>query len=446
MNTNSRKYSYKHIWTVTLPVLIGLVMEQMLGMTDTMFLGRVGEVELGAAAIAGIYYLVIYMIGFGFSIGAQIIIGRRNGEGNYGQIGRIFWHGVYFLMALALIMVLLSEWLSPKILGLMVSSPAVLTAALSYVKWRVLSLFFAFGTAMFQAFYIGTTQTKVLTFSSLTMVISNFGFNWVLIFGHFGIPALGIEGAAIGSTLSEIVSVIFLTIYTLCQKDRHKYGMNIRADFDWKELIGMMSISGWTMIQNFLSVFTWLIFFTLAEHLGEKQLAISNIIRNISGVVWMIVMAFATTGSTMTSNIIGEGHPESVIPLLKRIMKFCYMIVLSCVAMFCIFPTIFIRLFTNIPDLIAGTVPAMLVMCISYLLSPAASILFQAVAGTGNTKKAFILEVIALTIYMGYCILIMSVLRADIAICWSADTVYALATVLLCGTYIRSRKWMGKTV
>ena len=68
------KYSYKQIWTISYPILISLIMEQMIGMTDTAFLGCVGEIELGASAIAGVYYLAIFMMAFGFSIGAQILI------------------------------------------------------------------------------------------------------------------------------------------------------------------------------------------------------------------------------------------------------------------------------------------------------------------------------------------------------------------------------------
>ena len=74
------KYTYKEIWIIAYPILISLIMEQLIGMTDTAFLGRVGEVELGASAIAGVYYLAIFMMAFGFSIGAQILIARRNGE------------------------------------------------------------------------------------------------------------------------------------------------------------------------------------------------------------------------------------------------------------------------------------------------------------------------------------------------------------------------------
>ena len=82
-------------------------MEHMIGLTDTAYLGRVGEVELGASALAGVYYLVIYMLGFGFSVGAQVLMARRNGEGEYKRIGEVFTQGGLFLFLLAAVAFLL---------------------------------------------------------------------------------------------------------------------------------------------------------------------------------------------------------------------------------------------------------------------------------------------------------------------------------------------------
>ena len=75
------RFTNRQILKITFPVLLSLMMEQLIGLTDTIYLGHVGEVELGASAIAGIFYLTIFMVGFGFSIGAQVLIARRNGEG-----------------------------------------------------------------------------------------------------------------------------------------------------------------------------------------------------------------------------------------------------------------------------------------------------------------------------------------------------------------------------
>ena len=98
------KYTYKQIWLIAYPILISLLMEQMIGMTDTAFLGRVGEVELGASAIAGVFYMVIFMVAFGFSIGAQILIARRNGEQQYKEIGDLFYQGIYFQVPAVLLL------------------------------------------------------------------------------------------------------------------------------------------------------------------------------------------------------------------------------------------------------------------------------------------------------------------------------------------------------
>ena len=78
-------------------------MEHLIGLTDTAFLGRVGEIQLGASALGGVYYISIFMLGFGFGIGAQIIMARRNGEKRYSDIGVILSQGILFLLFLVLL-------------------------------------------------------------------------------------------------------------------------------------------------------------------------------------------------------------------------------------------------------------------------------------------------------------------------------------------------------
>ena len=439
-------YSYRNIWKVAYPILISLVMEQLIGMTDTAFLGRVGEVELGASAIAIVYYMVLFMAGFGFSIGAQIIIGRRNGEGNFRDTGKVFWNGLYFLLGIGTLLIIASELLSPLLMRFMVSSEAVYDAALDYVRWRLPGMMFAFCTVMYRAFYVGTTQTKTLTANSVVMVLSNIIFNWILIFGHCGFPALGITGAAIGSSLAELVSLIFFVLYTRIKCDRVKYALERPASFDWKEIRSMLPICSWTMIQHIVSIFTWLIFFLYIEHLGERPLAISNIVRGVSGLLWMILAAFSSTCSTLVSNIIGAGREDKVMSLIKRILKLSYAIVLGCALLFCLFPKAVIGIYTDIPDLIPATIPSMIVMCSSYIFTVGAMVFFQAVSGTGSTKAAFRLELTALVIYAIYCTITAGILKLDVAICWSAEHVYALALLIICYAYLRSNRWKNRKI
>jgi len=439
-------YSYRNIWKVAYPILISLVMEQMIGLTDTAFLGRVGEVELGASAIAIVYYMVLFMIGFGFSIGAQIIIGRRNGEGRYKETGKVFWTGLYFVLGLSGIIILLSELFTPWMMSFMVSSDAIYSAALSYVRWRLPGMVFAFITAMFRAFYVGTTQTKTLTLNSVVMVLSNVVFNYILIFGKLGIPAMGITGAAIGSSLAELVSLIFFTVYTRTCCDRSRYGLDKAARPDTGELKAMMPVCSWTMIQHTISISTWLIFFLYIEHLGERALAISNITRGVSGLIWVVLQAFSSTCSTLVSNMIGEGHQEKVMSLIKRILKLSYGIVSVMIIIFCLFPETIARIYTDIPDLVTASVPALVIMCSSYFLNVGGQVYFMAVSGTGSTKTAFKLELAALAVYMIYCTVIIGILKLDVAICWTAEHVYAGMLLICSWFYMRSGRWKNRSI
>ena len=446
MEKTARKYTNKDIWTVTYPILISLIMEQLIGMTDTAFMGRVGEVELGASALAGVYYMIIFMIGFGFSIGAQIIIGRRNGEGNYRQIGAIFYQGILFLFALAAVMFAFSQLFSPLILKGIIQSDEVFNATISYINWRVYGFFFSFIAIMFRAFFVGTTQTKTLTLNSIVMVLSNVVFNYILVFGKFGMPALGIAGAAIGSSLSELVSLVFFIVYTCRKIDVRKYGLNRFSGFRMATLKQIFNISIWTMIQNCLSMSTWFLFFIAVEHLGERPLAITNIIRNVSSIPFMITMAFASTGSTLISNLIGAGNIACVKGTILQIIRMAALIVLPVILLFSIFPEVILHVYTDSATLVEASIPALWVLCSSYLFTLPGFIYFQAVSGTGNTRAALLLESTALTIYAAYIVYTIFHLHWDVAWCWTAEHVYSLLILTLSCLYIYKGKWQDKRI
>ena len=106
-------FTSKQIWLINYPVMMSVLVEQLINITDAIFLGHVGETELGASAIAGMYYLALYILGFGFSLGLQVMIARRNGEQRPGEAGKVFLLGLFFLSALALTLCGLSKIFSP---------------------------------------------------------------------------------------------------------------------------------------------------------------------------------------------------------------------------------------------------------------------------------------------------------------------------------------------
>lgn len=438
--------SNRHIWQVVYPVLISLLMENLIGMTDTAFMGRVGEVELGAAALGGVFYLVFFMVAFGFSLGAQILIGRRNGEGKFRDIGALFQQGIFFLLGVAALMFLFSKLFSGTILRQVIDSPEVCRATEQYIHWRVYGFFFAFVSLMFRAFYVGITRTKILTLNSLVMVLSNVALNYVLVFGKLGCPALGIAGAAMGSSIAEAISALFFVLYTYLKVDWTRYRLFHFVGFSRSLLGHMLGVSVWTMLQSFTSVAVWFVFFVVIEHLGERSLAVSNIVRNVSALAFLVLQSFASTASSLVSNLMGAGRSDQVLYTSRRIIGLCYGIILPLMAFMLLFPSVLLRLYTDDPELLAASVASMRVMASSYLIATPAMILFNTVSGTGNTRSAMWMEFAALVIYVIFVGYVAVVRRADVAICWTSEHVYAICVLVFSYLYLKKAPWQSKKI
>ena len=429
---------------MTYPILISLLMEHLIGLTDTAYLGRVGEIELGASALAGVYYLAIFMLGFGFSIGVQIIIARRNGERRYSDIGGVFFQGAMFLMLLAGCVFVVSKLYSPVFLRMIIQSDLVYDATISYMNWRIYGFFFSFIAVLFRAFYVGITRTRILTINSVVMVLTNIVLNYVLIFGKFGFPQLGIAGAAIASSIAEAVSALFYIVYTWIKIDHRKYGFSFDIKFQPRMLGRILTTSIWTMLQTFLSMSTWFLFFVSVEHLGERSLAVTNIVRSVSSLLFIVISAFSSTAGSLASNLMGASEQNSIPHLGMRITRMCFFCCLPLIVLIALFPSQVLRIYTDNANLIIDAVPSLWVMLSSYLFFVPAMVWFTIVSGTGNTRQAFMLDFSALSIYVVYVLYVAFWLKADVAVCWTSDHIYAIFMLLFSSLYLKKSGWRKK--
>ena len=439
-------YTNKQIWSVSYPILLSLLAQNVINVTDTAFLGHVSEVALGASAMGGLFYICIFTIAFGFSTGSQIVIARRNGEGRYSDVGPVMIQGIMFLLLIAILMFGFTKAFGGNIMRLLVSSESIYEGTMEFLDWRIYGFFFSFVNVMFRALYIGITRTKVLTINAVVMALTNVILDYALIFGKFGFPALGIAGAAIGSSLAELVSLIFFILYTRYRIDCRKFGLDRIPKFRPEILKRMLNISFWTMIQNVFSLSTWFLFFLYVEHLGERSLAITNIVRSISGILFMVMMAFASTCGSLVSNLIGAGDKDCVAGTIRQHIRIAYLFTLPLALFFALFPKLILGIYTDIPDLQDAAVHSLWVMCSAYLFLVPANVYFQAVSGTGNTRTALVMELITLVFYVAYITYIILYLKLDVALCWTSEMVYSIFILLLCWWYIKGGRWQEKRI
>jgi putative MATE family efflux protein len=437
---------YLEIWKIAYPIILGSLAQNILNVTDTAFLGRVGEVELGASAIGGIFYLVVVMLAWGFGIGTQIIIARRNGEKRYHDIGRTMEHALYFLLPMSILVFFLMRLFSGEVLQHIMQSDAVLDSTVGFLKYRSFGIFFASISIAFRAFYIGIMRTQIITWSTVVLAAVNIFLDYALIFGKFGFPAMGIEGAALASVIAEGVAVIFLVTFTLIRVPGRKYSLFHFRRFDIELYTRMIRLSWPVMAQNFISLAAWLTFFLFVEKLGERALAVSNIMRSFYVVLMIPMWGFSSATSTLVSNLIGQGRKEEVISLAIKILRVCVLGVLVIVTIGSFFPEQVLAIYTDDSSLIRDSRDVLYIINASAVMLAVGFILFNAVSGTGKTQVSFIIEVITIVLYLAATYFMAEIYRAPVEIVWTVEFLYGLLLALFSWLYLRYGSWRQAAV
>jgi MATE family multidrug resistance protein len=446
MEKNTEMLSAKNIFNITYPVVLTLMVQNIINVTDTAFLGRVGEVALGASAIGGVYFLAIYMLGFGFSQGAQIIIGRRNGEKNYIQIGSVFINGMVFIVALAFLFFILSAFFNETIMRYLVSSPEIFEASLEYLDWRMWGFFFAFINVMFRGLFVGVTNTSVLTTSAILTAVTNVFLDYVLIFGVWGFPEMGIAGAALASVIAEGVTTVYLFYYSFVHDDFKKYELYKLKKLNFKLIRQILELSVFIMFQYFISVSTWFMFFVFIERMGERPLAATNIGRSLYVLLMIPGSALSTTVNTLVSNMIGAGKKHEVVPFITKMVGVVVVLVIPLMILTFIFPEAFARIYTNDAGLIAASVPVMKVVSVAMIFCAIGNVVFNAVSGTGNTRTAFLIEFVTLFFYLSYVYYTAIINPQPVAIVWMSEFVYWTIIGGIGYLYLLKGNWQKKEI
>lgn len=439
-------YTNKEIWRVTYPIFLGLLAQNVINVTDTAFLGRVGEVALGAAAMGGLLYICVYTIAFGFSVGSQILIARRNGEGNYRAVGPIMWQGTAFSFGMAVCLLILMYFSAAPLIRLLITSDSIYGATYEFFTWRIWGFLFAFVNVMFRGLYIGITRTKVLTMNAVVMALVNVLLDYALVFGELGLPEMGVRGAALASVIAEASSLLFFLLYTYYKVDLKKYGLNRFGQFDLSMVLRILRISCFTMVQYFLAMAIWFVFFMALERLGQRQLAVANIVRSVYVVLLIPVQALSTTANTLVSNLIGAGGSSGVVTLLHKISRMSFLIMVVCVGLCVAFPGSILSVYTNEEALLVESVSALYVVCGAMLIASLANVYFNGISGTGNTQAALVLEVFVQVFYALYIIVVGMVIQAPVDVCFTTEVIYY---VLMLGSsliYLKKAKWQNKKI
>ncbi|HQQ84099.1 MAG TPA: MATE family efflux transporter [Cyclobacteriaceae bacterium] len=437
--------STRQILGIAMPISLALLVPQINFITNNVFLSGLGEQALACAGITGVYYLIFAVIGNGLNNGLQALIARRAGQNLPREIGQLFFHGVWVALVIAGLGIALSYTVAPLILRATIHSPELAEMSIQFLYIRVWGLPFLYLYVMRNALLVGTNQTRFLVWGTLAEAVTNIILDYSLIYGHFGLPAMGFNGAAIASIIAEAAGL--LVIYAVIHwKGMHKqfaFFDEMRVNVATFRLILVQSSP--LIAQFAISIITWEYFYILIEHHGERALAISNTMRNIFGVAGIFSWSFAATTNTMVSNIIGQGRQEEVLPLIRRIVG----ISLGCSAVITLllnaFPAAFLSFYGQGPDFVEEAVPVVRVVSTALLMMSFSAVWLNAVTGTGNTMVNLAIELVTIILYSIYVYVVLEYLKMPITWGWASEWVYWISMFIMAFLYMRSGKWKNRS-
>ena len=436
----------RQILKIALPISLAMLVPQINFVTNNIFLGRLGETELGTAGITGVFYLIFALAGNGLNSGLQGLLSRRAGENRPGEIGKLFAQGLWISMFFAAAGILLTYLFAPYFLSYSLHSETVHSQAIEFLKIRVWGVPFLYLFQMCNALLVGTNSSRYMKYGFWTQAILNIVLDYALIFGHLGLPELGFNGAAWASVISEIAGMFVVLGIIYYKKFHHRFSLFHHWRFH-QPIAGLIfKQSSPLVVQWLLSIFAWLLFYIFIEHLGERPLAISNTMRNIFGLFGIFVWAFASTANAMVSNIIGQGKKEQVIFLVKKIMWLSIGFTALLCLLINLFPNLFLSVYGRDKSFVADAIPVIRMVTVGMMVMSFATVWLNAVTGTANTKVNLAIEIVAIAIYSLYVYLVLKVFNLGLVWAWASEVLYWGVLFILSFIYIRSGRWKKKVI
>lgn len=441
--------SLRNIVKLALPISIAIFIPQLNNLTNTLFLGNYEPANalfsmkdlLAASGIAGIYYLTLVMIGYGVSAGLLMLMSRRAGEEDKKALGHYLSNGIFIALSLSLFLLMLSYAIAPWLFGWAIHDEQIRYAAIEFIHIRSWGLPFIMIAQVGNSFFLSVSKSKFIIPGTLMQTITNIVLDYFLIFGIGIFPEMGLNGTALASVISEMVFMSVVLMLILKFPSFKDFGINLLKRPDWQQVKLILVKSSPLILQHFLSIGAWELFFIYVEHLGPSESAVSQVLRSVFGLVGVFTWAFASTCNSMVSNLIGQGLVEEVIPLIKKITQVSFALSFILGIPMMLFPSEFLSVLVHDVELVeVGTDSLRIVVLAIWTLS-ISTISFNGVLGTGNTRLNMIFELIAIVMYVLYIHIVVENLRLPLVYAWASEFVYWMSLFVLSAGYLYSGRW-----
>jgi putative MATE family efflux protein len=432
----------KRAWKIAYPVLFSGLAENLINISDTAFLGHVGIAELGAIGLATIWCYAFSIFGVGVCSALQIMVARAAGEHNDSAIGKITDQTIIFSMGLGILLFGFFQLASPTLFSMTCSNPEIAEKGNLYIFYRSFGIVFLMMGLGGSGFFNGIESNRIIIWSTLLTGVSDVIMNYVLIFGKFGFPEMGIAGAAISSAIAEGIGAFTLMGYAYFTRLRQTYGLFRFQGFDRATFIRLVNLSSPIVFQQLVAMLSFYFFLATIEGRGEIELATSNLVKNVYILFMVPTWAFGSAVSTIVSHSFGQKQYSRVVPYARSVIGLSLVFSLVSGLILILIPELALTLFTTDAQVIEQAKPLLWIIYLSLTIFSISCIWVYTIIGVGASIQSMVVEFIACSIYVLY-ILYATYFSDSLNVIWYAEVVYMTMLGILAYSYVRSFRWIA---
>lgn len=314
---------YKGLLALAAPMMLQNLLQQFLGLFDTFMVGTLGEMELSAVSLANTPFFIISLVIFGLESGAMILISQYWGKKDLTTISRVLGIGGGMALGVALLFGVAMTAMPEKIMGIITSDRGLVEIAARYGRVVAFAPFFNCFALIYGG---GQRAMENPKFGMRVMgisVITNTFFNWVLIFGQFGLPAMGVEGAALGTLLARIVEMCITVVFAA--RNSH-FRLNVRA----------MLRPGVALFKDYIRYASPVILNETIWGLGSSMhsiiighmpsaavsMAAYTVAGNVERILGVVQFGIGASASVMVGKSIGAGESPKKVYSLGKLLSY----------------------------------------------------------------------------------------------------------------------------
>ncbi len=377
------------------PVILANMSQTLMGLVDTLMVGRLGQAPLAAVGVSTLLFSALAMSLKHADVAAQTITAHRVGQGRDSEVGAVLATALAVVLAVGLLLMLVGLLWPDSLINLVSTDSEVRALGVQYLRFRYAGMLPLLVFFIVKAVFDGIGWTRIGMGVGIGMNLANVGLNYVLIFGKLGAPALGVGGAALASTISAAVAAVVILGFTLRPAVRRRFRVLCRTNFH-TELVRPFIKLGWPpAVQTLGNVLALLIFFFILGRISTLAVAAGNVVLRIMALSFMPGIGVSVAVQTLVGQSLGRGDVLGARHSTWTGVGLAMVFMGSFGVAFLVVPGFFLRLFSDSPELVAAGIPVLRVLGLVQLIDAVGLTLAGALRGAGATRVVMLVDIIS---------------------------------------------------